>query len=47
MYGSQWGSLVAACSCIFYYKSRENLYQVLQVTCMCLNVQGTYDKITN
>ena len=24
---------------IFYYKSRENLYQVLQVTCVRLNVQ--------
>ena len=42
MYGSQWGSLAAARSLLFfttshdnpyqYYKSRENPYQVLQVT---------------
>ena len=46
MYGSQWGSLAAACSLqkayfyckscdnlYQYYKSGENQYQVLQVTC--------------
>ena len=37
MYGSQWGSLAAAFSFIksriFYCKSCENLYQVLQVMC--------------
>ena len=31
-------------SCIFYYKSREDLYQVLQVTCPCLKIEDLYDK---
>ena len=32
MYGSQWESLAAEQFIIFYYKSCENPYQVLQVT---------------
>ena len=31
-------------SCIFYYKSHEDLYQVLQVTCTCLKIEDLYDK---
>ena len=33
-------------SCIFYCKSRENPYQVLQVMCAaCNEIEGSYDKI--
>ena len=43
MYGSQWGSCAAARrsykAVTFYYKSRENSYQVLQVICVHQNVQ--------
>ena len=40
-----WESMGKSCSCtqfitnVLYYKSRENPYQVLQVTCVRLNVQ--------
>ena len=48
MYGSQWGSLAAVR--ILYYKSHENPYQVLQVTCTVSaramkSKVHTYDKI--
>ena len=43
MYWSQWGTLAALAdytkNVIFYYKSHRNLYQVLQVTFVHLNVQ--------
>ena len=54
MYGSQWGSLAAACSFYCksrenpyqYYKSRENPYPVLQVTrAASERAMSSYDKI--
>ena len=43
MYWSQWGTLAALAdytkNVIFYYKSHRNLYQVLQVMFVHLNVQ--------
>ena len=43
------GEALQLCAVYFYYKSRENPYQVLQVTCAAsecaMKFKGSYDKI--